>query len=88
MLARTNRLSPAMLTTTSVITGRIRCRPMSPIAASGLLAEVRPSTRRCRTAATARVSVMPLAGRMFRPGPLKMKISMMPSQNVGMAKPT
>ena len=30
------------------------------------------------------------AGRaaMFRPGPLKTKISMMPSQNVGMAKPT
>ncbi len=31
---------------------------------------------------------MPPAGRMFNPGPLKMKISMMPSQKVGIAKPT
>ena len=35
----------------------------------------------------ARVSVIPLAGRILSV-PAKMKISMMPSQNVGMAKPT
>ena len=77
-----------MLTTTSVITGRIRCRPMSSERRDRVLAEVRSSRRRCRTAGDSRVSVIPLAGRMFRPGPLKMKISMIPSQNVGMAKPT
>ncbi len=88
MLARTNRESPAMFTTTSVNTGRIRCLPMSTIAVDRVLAEVHPVriAAEGRRQPACRSSRSP--GRMFRPGPLNRKISMIPSQNVGMAKPT
>src|SRR6185503_18321420 len=86
MLARTNRLSPAMLTTTSVITGRMRCLPMSPRAENGLLPKYAQYLSD-PNGGEARVSVMPLAGSQWRV-PAKMKISMIPSQNVGIANPT
>ena len=60
---------------------------MSAIAASGCLPKY-AQYGSLPNGGDRRVSVMPPAGRMFKPGPLKMKISMIPSQNVGMAKPT
>ena len=86
MLARTNRLSPAMFTTTSVTTGRIRCLPMSPRAASGFAPKYTQYWSD-PNGGDDLVSVIPLAGSQWSV-PAKMKISMMPSQNVGIAKPT
>ena len=66
------------------MTGRIRCRPMSMSASNGFWPKYTQYSLE-PNGGEIRVVVMPPAGRMFRPGPLKMKISMMPSQKVGIA---
>ena len=77
-----------MLTTTRVITGRIRCSADVGDGRQRVLPEVDPVGVAAERRRQARRRSSRRAGRMFRPGPLKMKISMIPSQNVGMAKPT
>src|SRR3954447_11683472 len=86
MLARTNRLSPAMFTRTRTVTGRTRCEAMSRIALTGAL----PNASQywgVLNGGQLRGDTIPWAGSQCRLT-AKMKMNISPSQNVGRLKKT